>query len=79
MKKLLLFIAIAMIGVVASAADQTKEQFLAERKAAVEKAGKPFNEKTAAAAFDKKDINKDGVLSAEELKPKPAAPKKDAK
>ena len=71
MKKLLLLSMIAMIGITASAADITKEQFIAKQKAAMEKAGKEFNEAKAAAAFDKKDLNKDGVLSADELKPQP--------
>ncbi len=75
MKKLLLFISIAMIGVVASAADQTKEQFIAKQKKMAETAKKPFNEAKAIKDFDKKDLNKDGVLSADELKP---APKKVA-
>ena len=76
MKKLLLFIAIAMIGVIASAADQTKEQFIANQKKTLEKAGKPFDEAKAIKAFDKKDLNKDGVLSADELKPAPKKAKK---
>lgn len=66
MKKLLLFSMIAMIGITASAADITKADYLAKRKAIAEKTGKPFNEKGLLALFDKQDLNKDGVLSDEE-------------
>ena len=67
MKKSLLFVMIAMIGITVSAADQTKEQFLAKSKAVAEKSGKEFDAAKAEAAFAKKDLNKDGVLSAEEV------------
>ena len=77
MKKIVLFSIIALIGLTASAADQTKDQFIAARKAAAEKAGKEFNATAAEKQFAAKDLNKDGKLSAEELKPaaKPAAKK----
>ena len=78
MKKLLLFFAIAMIGVVASAADQTKEQFIAARKATLEKAGKEFTkavEANAGRMFDRLDLNKDGKLSDEEQRPQKPRPK----
>lgn len=66
MKKLLLFSMIAMIGITASAADLTKADYIAQRKAAAEKAGKAFNEKGVIGNFNKQDLNKDGVLSDEE-------------
>ncbi|MFA6174642.1 MAG: hypothetical protein WC334_10065 [Kiritimatiellales bacterium] len=66
MKKLLLFSMIAIAGITASAADITKEQFIADGKAASEKRGTEFNEKMRIAAFEKQDLNKDGVLSTEE-------------
>jgi 5,10-methylene-tetrahydrofolate dehydrogenase/methenyl tetrahydrofolate cyclohydrolase len=75
MKKIVLFSMIALAGITVSAADMTKEQFVATKKAAAEKAGTEFNEKAVEAAFAKRDLNKDGVLSADELKP---APKKAA-
>ncbi len=75
MKKIVLFSVIALIGLTASAADQTKEQFMAAKKAAAEKAGKEFNAAASEKAFAARDLNKDGKLSAEELKPaaKPVA------
>jgi hypothetical protein len=75
MKKFLLFIAITMIGVVASAADQTKEQYLAAKKASAEKAGKTFDEAKTIKEFDKKDVDKDGVFSNEEQAAEKAAAK----
>ena len=66
MKKSLLFVMIAMIGITVSAADQTKEQFLARSKTLAEKGGKTFDAAKAEETFAKKDLNKDGVLSAEE-------------
>ena len=66
MKKLLLFSVIAMIGITASAASMTKEEYVSKRKASAEKAGKAFDEKALAAKFDKQDANKDGVLTDEE-------------
>jgi len=66
MKKLLLFSMIAIAGITASAADMTKDQFVGKMKAAAEKSGKEFDEAKAIATFDKKDLNKDGVLSTEE-------------
>ena len=69
MKKSLLFSMIAMIGITASAADMTKEQFIAKEKTKAENAGKEFDEAKAIALFEKKDRNSDGVLSADELAP----------
>ncbi len=69
MKKLPFLSMIALIGITASAADVTKEKFVATKKAQAEKAGKPFDEKTAVARFNKLDLNKDGVLSANEQIP----------
>ena len=66
MKKLLLFSMIAIAGITVSAADLTKDQFVARQKALAEKGGKEFDAAKAEAAFAKKDLNKDGVLSAEE-------------
>lgn len=80
MKKLLLFSMIAIAGMTASAADITKEQFLASGKAAAEKRGTEFNEAGRTAAFEKQDLNKDGVLSADEqAAAKPAGAKAPAK
>jgi hypothetical protein len=73
MKKIVLFSIIALIGLTASAADQTKEQFIAASKARAEKAGKEFNAAATEKQFAAKDTNKDGKLSAEELAAKPAA------
>jgi hypothetical protein len=75
MKKLLLFSVVALIGLSVSAADQTKEQFVAKAKATAEKAGKEFDAAKAEKQFAAKDTNKDGKLSAEEAAAKPA-PKK---
>ena len=73
MKKSLLFSMIAMIGITASAADMTKEQFVAKAKATAEKSGKEFDEAKAIAAFEKKDRNSDGVLDADEQMPAKSA------
>jgi hypothetical protein len=80
MKKIVLFSIIALIGLTASAADQTKEQFMAARKALAERGGKEFNAAATEKIFAARDLNKDGKLSAEELKPaaKPAKPAKPA-
>lgn len=77
MKKIVLFSIIALIGLTASAADQTKDQFIAAQKARAEKAGKEFNAAATEKIFAARDLNKDGKLSAEEQKPaaKPAAKK----
>ena len=75
MKKLLLFSIITMIGITASAADITKEDYMAQRKAIAEKAGKVFNEKRNLADFEKQDLNKDGVLSDKEKADAKAAAK----
>ncbi len=77
MKKIVLFSIIALIGITASAADQTKEQFMAAMKARAEKGGKEFNAAATEKLFAAKDKDKDGKLSAEEQKPaaKPAAKK----
>jgi hypothetical protein len=78
MKKLLVFSVIALIGLTASAADQTKEQFIAAAKAKAEAAGKEFNAAGAEKQFAAKDTNKDGKLSAEELAAKSAPKAKKA-
>jgi hypothetical protein len=74
MKKMFLFAVAAMIGITASAADLTKAEYIARRKAAAEKKGMEFDQKTLEAFFDKKDVNKDGILSSDEAAP--AKPKK---
>jgi len=66
MKKMILFVMLAMVGITASAADQTKEQFIASGKALAEKRGTEFNEAARIAAFERQDLNKDGVLSDDE-------------
>lgn len=75
MKKIVLFSIIALIGLTASAADQTKDQFMAAMKARAEKGGKEFNAANTEKQFAAKDKNKDGKLSDEEQKPaaRPAA------
>ncbi len=75
MKKLLLFSMIAMIGITASAADITKPDYMAKKKADAEKAGKTFNEKGHSGNFERQDLNKDGVLSDEEQAAAKAAAK----
>jgi len=77
MKKSFLFIMIAMVGITVCAADITKEQFVAAKKAASEKAGRKFNEKVCLSNFAKKDLDQNGVLSDEEQKPKPRARRKN--
>jgi len=80
MKKLLLFSMIALVGITASAAEITKEQFIAKEKATAENSGKEFDEAKAEAAFSRKDRNSDGVLSdAEQAPAKSAAPAKKGK
>ena len=80
MKKSFLFIIVAMAGIAAGAAEMTKEQFVAVKKAESEKEGRKFNEKICLANFAKKDLDQNGVLSDEEQKPQPKAqPKKDVK
>lgn len=76
MKKIVLFSIFALVGLTASAADMTKEQYLDAAKARAEKAGRAFNAAASEKAFVAKDLNKDGKLSGEELKPaaKPAKP-----
>jgi lactam utilization protein B len=68
MKKLILFGFTAMIGSAVCAEDMTKEAFIARSKAIAEKQGREVNLKVAEAIFAKKDVNKDGLLSPEELK-----------
>ena len=46
--------------------DVTKEQFVANQEKMAEKKGTEFNQAKAEAAFDKRDKNKDGVLSGDE-------------
>ena len=77
MKRLFLLAVILMAGAIVQAEPKglTLEEFIAQRKAGAEKKGEAFDEAKAKATFDKKDLNKDGVLSAEEQAP---APKKDA-
>ena len=55
--------------------DVTKEAFVANQKKMAEKKGTEFDQAKAEAAFDKKDKNKDGVLSGDEKgKKKPKKP-----
>ena len=77
MKKIVLFSIIAVAGIAASAADMTKDQFIAAQKTRAEKGGKEFNAAATDKQFAAKDKNKDGKLSDEEQKPaaKPAAKK----
>lgn len=67
------FVLAVMMGVIAGvqAKEMTKEQFVAAQKKRVEALGKEFNQANAEATFEKKDLNKDGVLSDEEQKPAP--------
>ncbi len=44
----------------------TKEKFVAQAKARAEKKGTEFDQAKVEKMFDKKDVNKDGKLSAEE-------------
>lgn len=78
MKRLFLLTAILMTGVVAQAAPAAKvltlDEYLAKQKANAEKNNKTYDEAKAKAAFDKKDLDKDGKLSVEEQAP---APKKE--
>jgi hypothetical protein len=67
MKKLILFTVVALAAITASNADTTKEAYLATKKAAAEKAGKPQNEAKDMAYFNKVDTNKDGVMSNDEV------------
>lgn len=67
MKKSFLFIMIAMIGITASAADQTLEEYLVRRQAYSEKVGKPYDEAVSKKLFEKLDVNEDGILSDEEF------------
>ena len=76
MKKSFLFIMIAMASLVASAADITKEQFIATGKANAEKKDKAFNEAAYDKIFAKQDLNKDGILSDEEQAAAKAAAQK---
>jgi hypothetical protein len=59
---------IAMTGIAATAADLTKEQFLAAHKRQAEKEGegRVINQKNLEAVFAKRDLNKDGILSEDE-------------
>lgn len=85
MKKSLLFTAIILAGITASAADVTKESFLAGKKASAEKSGTAYDEPRAMVYFNKVDTNQDGVMSdAEQAAYKAAqaaaaAAKKEAK
>lgn len=53
-------------GVQAEEKGMTKEQFLASYQKRAEAAGKAFDKAKAEALFNKRDINKDGILSAAE-------------
>jgi hypothetical protein len=78
MKRLFLLAVFLMAGVVAQAAPKepmTLDQYLAQKKASAEKRNAAYDEAKAKRDFDKKDLNKDGVLSVEEQTPAPA-PKK---
>lgn len=77
MKRLFLLTVFLMAGVVAQAAPKgplNLEEFLARQKALAEKQGREFKEADAKRNFEKKDLDKDGMLSIEELAP---APKKE--
>ena len=79
MKRLFLLIVFLMAGIVAQAAPapkepQTLDQYLAAQKAKAEKKGSAFDEAKSKEAFAKKDLDKNGILSAEEQAP---APKKE--
>ncbi|NOU35243.1 MAG: hypothetical protein HOO88_00480 [Kiritimatiellaceae bacterium] len=76
MKKILLFIVVAMTGIAASAGNNswTKEAWLAHKKDECEKAGKPYNEAMYAAGFERRDVNKDGIMTIEELRPQSTVP-----
>lgn len=55
---------------------ETKEAFVEKMQKHAEAAGKTFDKAKAEALFDKKDVNKDGVLSKDELSAKPEKKKK---
>ncbi len=76
MKRLFLLTVFLMAGVVAQAAPKAVnlEEFLVRQKALAEKQGREFKEADAKRNFEKKDLNKDGILSVEEQAP---APKKE--
>ena len=80
MKKSILFTVVALAAVTASAADITKEAFLAKKKAQAETAGTAYVEKNALGYFNRVDTNQDGVMSdAEQAAEKAAqAAKKEA-
>lgn len=63
MKKSILFTAITLAAITASAADITKEAFLAKKKAQAETAGTAYVEKNALGYFNRVDTNKDGIMS----------------
>ena len=74
MKRLFLLTAVLMLGIVAQAAPKgpvTLDEYLAKQKATAEKKGAAFDEAKAKAAFEKRDLNHDGVLSVEEQAPAP--------
>jgi hypothetical protein len=82
MKRLFLLAVILMTGMVAQAAPKgplTLDEYLAKQKASAEKKGTEYNEEKSKANFAKKDVNKDGTLSAEEQAPAPKADKAPAK
>jgi len=78
MKRLFLLTVFLMAGAVAQAAEKSPmnlDQWIAAKKAAAEKNGKEFNEAKTKEQFEKKDLDKDGILSVEEQAPKkPKAP-----
>ena len=73
MKRFFLLTVILMAGVVAQAAPKAPlnlEDFLVRQKALAEKQGREFKEDAAKRNFEKKDLDKDGILSVEEQAPK---------
>lgn len=81
MKRLFVLMMVLMVGVMAQAEQKalTLQDFIAQKKAAAEKKGSAFDEAAVKAAFERKDIDKDGKLSAQEQNPAPKLDKVPAK